>query len=77
MLRFNAASKGALDTMTTGLAKEDLAAFAGVTLLHRDGRFVWRDEVFQRFPLTIDAPPGESKLTELLSRSTRMPVRAT
>lgn len=30
------------------------------------GRFIWRDEVFERFPLGLDAPPDESALTEML-----------
>ena len=37
-----------------------------VTLVKRDGRFTWKDEVFKQFPLTIDDPPAEENLTELL-----------
>src|SRR5688572_13027802 len=35
--------------------------------LVRDGdHFKWRDDVFQRFPLTLDAPPAEQFLTTIL-----------
>src|SRR5205814_4907519 len=37
-----------------------------VNLVFRDGRFVWKDEVFQQFPLTLDDPPDESTLTQIL-----------
>jgi hypothetical protein len=37
-----------------------------VTLVKRDGRFTWKDDVFKQFPLTIDDPPAEESLTELL-----------
>ena len=30
---------------------------AGVTLVWEDGRFVWDDADFSRFPLTLDGPP--------------------
>ncbi len=30
-------------------------------------RFVWRDEVFKQFPLTLDPPPSEDRLTQLLT----------
>ena len=31
------------------------------------GRFMWRDEVFEQFPLTLDAPPAERSLTAILT----------
>jgi ABC-type multidrug transport system fused ATPase/permease subunit len=31
-----------------------------------DGSFQWNDEVFKRFPLTLDAPPPEDFLTRIL-----------
>lgn len=35
--------------------------------LVRDGdHFMWRDDVFKRFPLTLDAPPAEQFLTTIL-----------
>src|SRR5688500_8261406 len=37
-----------------------------VTLVKRDGRLTWKDEVFKQFPLTLDDPPAEESLTKLL-----------
>jgi hypothetical protein len=37
-----------------------------VHLVHKGDGFVWDDAVFKRFPLTIDAPPDEKKLTQLM-----------
>ncbi|MGQ9649763.1 MAG: FtsK/SpoIIIE domain-containing protein [Phycisphaerae bacterium] len=37
-----------------------------ITLVHEGGRFVWQDEVFRQFPLTVDAPPAEATLTRLM-----------
>src|SRR5206468_3296709 len=31
-----------------------------INLLWRDGRFQWLDDVFKKFPLTVDDPPPES-----------------
>ncbi|MGH7179045.1 MAG: FtsK/SpoIIIE domain-containing protein, partial [Tepidisphaeraceae bacterium] len=38
-----------------------------VNLAQSDAGFTWDDEVFRRFPLTLDAPPGEQFLTRLLN----------
>lgn len=37
-----------------------------VNLLFQDGRFVWDDKVFRRFPLRLDTPPSEDVLTRVL-----------
>jgi hypothetical protein len=37
-----------------------------VNLVFRDGRFTWKDEVFRQFPLTLDEPPDEQTLTQIL-----------
>jgi hypothetical protein len=37
-----------------------------VNLVREGDRFVWKDEVFHQFPLTLDAPPDEDALTRLL-----------
>jgi len=37
-----------------------------VNLLWQDGRFVWKDEVFKQFPLTVQSPPDEDVLKRLL-----------
>ncbi len=44
---------------------DDLEANS-LNLIRENGRFVWRDDVFRQFPLTLDAPPGENALTEIL-----------
>src|SRR5882757_3829878 len=31
-----------------------------------DGKFIWNDEVFKRFPLSLDVPPSEDFLTRLM-----------
>lgn len=37
-----------------------------INLVRENGRFVWKDEVFQQFPLKLDPPPSEQTLTEML-----------
>jgi hypothetical protein len=37
-----------------------------VTLSRKGDRFVWNDEVFRQFPLTVDPPPAEQSLTQIL-----------
>jgi hypothetical protein len=46
---------------------DDLQAHS-INLIRQGDKFVWRDEVFQRFPLTLDPAPGEEELTRLLHR---------
>jgi DNA segregation ATPase FtsK/SpoIIIE, S-DNA-T family len=46
---------------------DDLEAHC-VNLVQRGDRFVWKDEVFGQFPLTIDPPPPEGVLTALLDK---------
>jgi DNA segregation ATPase FtsK/SpoIIIE, S-DNA-T family len=46
---------------------DDLEAHC-VNLVQQGDRFVWKDEVFGQFPLTIDAPPPEGVLTALLDK---------
>ena len=61
----------ALDTRQTpaggGTFVDDVARHA--TVLQHDpdaGRFAWDDEVFGRFPLALDAAPGDAALTDVL-----------
>jgi hypothetical protein len=37
-----------------------------LNLVRENGRFVWRDDVFRQFPLTLDPPPAEDSLTQIL-----------
>ena len=39
-----------------------------VNLVQQGEGFMWKDDVFGQFPLTLDAPPRESVLTQLLDR---------
>jgi DNA segregation ATPase FtsK/SpoIIIE, S-DNA-T family len=50
-----------------GTHLDDLQAHS-INLIRQGDRFVWRDEVFQRFPLAVDPAPGEEELTRLLHR---------
>ena len=44
---------------------EDLESHS-VNLVYDGERFVWKDEVFERFPLILDEPPTEQSLTQIL-----------
>jgi len=48
-----------------GIQMDDLKGNS-VHLVYKDDRFVWRDEIFGRFPLTLDKPPAEETLTRLM-----------
>jgi hypothetical protein len=37
-----------------------------INLVRKGDGFMWKDEIFKQFPLTIDPPPGEQALTEIL-----------
>ncbi|HMB96271.1 MAG TPA: FtsK/SpoIIIE domain-containing protein, partial [Tepidisphaeraceae bacterium] len=37
-----------------------------VNLIRKNDRFVWKDEIFKQFPLTLDPPPSEEFLTQIL-----------
>ncbi len=49
----------------TGIDIEDLAS-GSVHLVYENDRFVWQDEIFQQFPLILDAPPTEELLTSIM-----------
>jgi hypothetical protein len=53
--------------MPPGIDINDISANS-VHLLHKDGRYVWQDPVLERFPLTLDAPPAETTLTQIMHR---------
>src|SRR5687767_10818835 len=44
---------------------EDVQAHS-VTLEREEDKFVWKDETFREFPLTLDPPPAEEFLTRTL-----------
>jgi hypothetical protein len=46
-------------------ALDDLEAHC-VNLVQEEEKFVWKDDVFGQFPLTLDAPPPEGLLRQLL-----------
>lgn len=49
-----------------GSGFDDVEAHSVNLVQDPDGRFTWRDEVFQQFPLTLDPPPDEQTLTRLM-----------
>jgi hypothetical protein len=52
-------------TLPPGSRMEEIVS-RSVNLVYRDGTFVWRDEVFEKFPLVVDRPPDEKTLTRLM-----------
>ena len=63
--------------LPAGFDIESLEA-TSVTLVREGGAFVWKDEVFKQFPLTLDPPPPESVLTtimEIVGRHARQAKR--
>ncbi|MEX1016997.1 MAG: FtsK/SpoIIIE domain-containing protein [Phycisphaeraceae bacterium] len=50
-----------------GLDAEDLQRHS-LHLVHKDGKLAWKDDVFGAFPLTVEPPPHEIVLTEMLNR---------
>ncbi|MCZ6837451.1 MAG: FtsK/SpoIIIE domain-containing protein, partial [Planctomycetota bacterium] len=50
-----------------GLELSDLKQHC-LELSYEDGRYVWKDEDYGPFPLTLDQPPEEGFLTEILKR---------
>jgi DNA segregation ATPase FtsK/SpoIIIE, S-DNA-T family len=54
-------------SLPADLMIEDLES-ASTNLVRENGRFVWRDEVYQQFPLTLDAPPDEETLTRIVHK---------
>jgi len=53
--------------LPVGIDIEDLASNSAY-LLYEEDRFVWQDEVFRQFPLTLDAPPAEELLTDIMHK---------
>ncbi len=51
--------------LPSGVRMDDLEANS-LNLIRENGQFVWRDDVFRQFPLTLDAPPVENVLTQIL-----------
>ena len=73
------ASTGARCGVYTLIARDLRAALPGgshvdelithsVNLVQQpDGKFTWKDEVFEQFPLAVDPPPAEESLTNILN----------
>ena len=51
--------------LPAGVTVDDLAPNS-VHIAHADGRFVWQDPVLRHFPLELDAPPAEERLTQIM-----------
>jgi len=51
--------------ISAGIALDELEAHS-VNLIWNGSRFVWKDEVFEQLPLTMDAPPAEEFLTRMM-----------
>ncbi|MBC7785010.1 MAG: AAA family ATPase [Burkholderiales bacterium] len=49
---------------------EDIESVSA-NILRQDGRFVWQDETFAQFPLTLDTPPDEETLTRIVNQAGR------
>ncbi len=54
-------------SLPAGIEMKDIEA-RSVHLLYQDGRFVWQDEVFKHFSLTLDAPPDEELMTAIMHK---------
>jgi energy-coupling factor transporter ATP-binding protein EcfA2 len=50
-----------------GIQMDDMRQ-ASICVRNEDGRFVWQDDVFRRFPLTLDAPPDQDTLTAIMHK---------
>ncbi|MDI9433154.1 MAG: FtsK/SpoIIIE domain-containing protein [Planctomycetota bacterium] len=51
--------------LPSGIDIEDISA-GSIHLIYDKDRFIWRDPILKRFPLTPDRPPSESILTNLM-----------
>jgi S-DNA-T family DNA segregation ATPase FtsK/SpoIIIE len=49
----------------SGAHFDDVEAHS-VNLVRKDGKFMWKDDVFKQFPLTLDAPPEDETLTKIM-----------
>jgi len=58
----------AYDTRQELPASIDIADISAgsVHLVYRDGRYVWHDPILEQFPLTLDQPPTETTLTQIM-----------
>jgi len=50
------------------LSTRDLVGEGAYLAQTEEGDFVWRDDVYKQYPLTLDAPPPESTVTALMHR---------
>ena len=52
--------------LRTGVTLKDLEQHA-TTLNWTDGKYVWKDDIFGKFPLTLDAPPPPADVTDIIT----------
>lgn len=64
-----------MPTNRGGVSLRDLEACA-TTLIWRDGRFVWKDDLFGQFELTLDDLPSPEAVTEILQTAGRYALDA-
>jgi len=62
-------------SLPRSMALEDLQAGC-IHLTHQEGGFVWQDEVFGHFPLKLDRPPSEARMTEIMRSVGRRAIAA-
>ena len=59
--------------LPSGIDIEDLASNSAY-LVYKKNRFVWQDEIYEQFPLELDAPPSEEMLTEIMHKVGRAAI---
>jgi hypothetical protein len=53
--------------VASGAHLNDIEAHC-VNLIRQNALFVWKDDIFKQFPLSLDAPPPDEALTEILKK---------
>ncbi len=62
-------------SLPPGVQIEDLQARC-THLVHNGAGFVWQDEIYRQFPLKLDEPPVEDRLTRLMQAVGRASLKA-
>lgn len=58
-----------------GHQMEDLQ-LGSVHVTGKDGEFIWQDDVLKKFPLTLDSPPDQERMTEIMHKVGQAASRA-